>query len=84
MRKHAPKAALVLALAVLPGVSLAEEKFEQKGPGEWTYEFKDGEVEVKRERKRGGAWKEEVKDGDCEVKRELTESGEYKEEIKCK
>lgn len=75
--------AAVLVLAAGTGAGLAQEKFERKG-GEWKYEYKDAQREVKRERKRGGEWKEEYKDGSCEVKRERKRSGEYKQEIKCK
>ncbi|HEX2135445.1 MAG TPA: hypothetical protein VHG30_05990 [Microvirga sp.] len=75
-------AALVGAIALAPE-PIAQERYERKGRGEWTYEYKDGLREVKRERKRNGEWKEEFKDANCEVKREQKSSGEYKEEIKC-
>ena len=84
MNVHWTMAALAFALATTTGISLAEEKLEQKSEDEWKYEYKDGVREVKRERKPGGEWKYEYKDEYCEVKRERTSSGEYKEEVKCK
>jgi hypothetical protein len=84
MRTLAMVAFLGIALLDSGTEALAEEKFERKGRGEWTYEYKDRGGEVKRERKAGGEWKEEIKDANCEIKRERKSNGEYKEEIKCK
>jgi hypothetical protein len=51
MNVHWTMAALAFALATTTGISLAEEKLEQKSEDEWKYEYKDGVREVKRERK---------------------------------
>ncbi len=88
MRASITMATAALALAGLLAHSAAqarpvEERFERKGRGEWTYEYKDRVRQVKRERKADGEWKEEFKDGRCEVKRERKKDGAFKEEVKC-
>ncbi len=88
MRLHPAVAALVLAAplvlsAASAGARPVEERFERKGRGEWTYEYKDRVRQVKRERKADGEWMEEIKDGRCVVKRERKKDGALKEEVKC-
>ncbi len=87
MRLSPTTTALALAGILLAAASAearpVEERFERKGRGEWTYEYKDRVRQVKRERKKDGEWKEEIKDGRCEVKRERKRDGALKEEVKC-
>lgn len=61
--------------------ALAQETLDHNDKGEWTYERKDGRVELKEEQKLD-QYKSEYKDGRGEVKRESKDDGSWKEEIK--
>ena len=74
------------ALLVTPALAgPPQEKYERKGPREYTYSYDDGRTIVKRERVgRLGASevKREWKRGDDEYKYEAKKDGAWKEEIK--
>jgi hypothetical protein len=57
----------------------------QKTPGNWSYEIRDGKRVPKgnRQTNADGSWREEVKQGNCVTVKERSASGEYKETRQC-
>ena len=74
-------AAVLAALVAAPAAAGPQEKYERKGPREWTYSFDNGRTIEKEERK-GREYKHEWKRGDRERKYERKADGSWKEEIK--
>ena len=72
------------AAALLAAPSLAgppQEKYERKGPRQWSYVYDDGRT-IEKEERQGREFKREWKRGDDEYKYERKKDGAWKEEIK--
>lgn len=76
----------ILASVTLGGLLAAplaahpDEKYERKGPGEWSYSYDDGRTIEKEERK-GREYSYDRKRGDAETKFKREKDGSWKEEI---
>lgn len=70
-----------IAFLTASGIAAAQEKYEEKSPREWKYEFQRGNRVLKEERK-GREYKYEAKRGGDERKFERKADGGWIEEIK--
>ncbi|WFL78369.1 hypothetical protein P7228_04715 [Altererythrobacter arenosus] len=73
-------AAGAAAVLATPAAADHNEKYERKGPREWSYVYDDGR-EIEKEERKGREYKREWKRGDREHKYEEKADGSWKEEI---